>query len=222
MLLSLKMNYSRVVARKLLEIGAVGFTTSDPIRFKSGILAPVYVDNRIFPTHVKAWRTVIRGFKNFIKVEKIKFDVIAGIESAGIPHSATLGYVLNKPSVFIRKKTKGHGTKKSVEGGKVTGQHALLVEDHVTMGTSSLHGVEVLRQLGATVTDCLAITHYPFPSSRQAFAKAKVRLHVLTSFEDIFTAAVKKKMIDQQTVAVVKNWISDPWAWTKQHEADLK
>ncbi|HEX9817636.1 MAG TPA: orotate phosphoribosyltransferase [Patescibacteria group bacterium] len=216
------MNYSRVIARKLLEIGAVGFTTSTPIRFKSGILAPVYVDNRIFPAHVKAWRTVIRGFKNFVDTEKIKFDVIAGIESAGIPHSATLGYVLNKPSVFIRKKTKDHGTKKSIEGGEVTGKRVLLVEDHVTMGTSSLHGVEVLREVGATVTDCLAITHYAFPSSRQAFAEARVKLHVLTSFEDIFAAAMERKMINKQMVGIVKTWMGEPWAWTKKHEADLK
>ncbi len=37
------------VARALLDIGAVVFTPHAPVTFKSGIISPVYVDNRRLP-----------------------------------------------------------------------------------------------------------------------------------------------------------------------------
>ncbi len=143
------MDFSKEVAKSLIAIGAVGFRPDDPVLFKSGILAPVYVDNRKFPFFPGAWKLVIEGFKKCIETEVIQFDVIAGIEAAGIPHSSALGFFMQQPSVFVRKEVKDHGTKKRVEGGEVQGKKVLLVEDLVTMGTSSLSGVHALpRRFG--------------------------------------------------------------------------
>ena len=58
----------------------------------------------------------------------------SGVEAAGIPHSAALGFYLKKPSVFVRKQVKEHGTKKMVEGGDVAGRKVLLIEDLVSLG----------------------------------------------------------------------------------------
>ena len=104
------------------------------------------------------------------------FDVIGGIEAAGIPHSAALGFATAMPSIFIRKEAKEHGTKKRVEGGNVTGKRVLLVEDLVTTGMSSLSGVEALRAEGAIVEDCLAIISYGFPGRKEKFAAAGVTI----------------------------------------------
>ena len=98
------MNSQMAIARALLKINAVGFSVAHPIAFTSGLLSPVYVDNRKFPFWPEQWRVVIEGFQQKIEEEKIEFDVIAGIETAGIPHSSALAYVLKKPSVFVRKK----------------------------------------------------------------------------------------------------------------------
>src|SRR5258708_40166800 len=146
------MSYQNTIASSLLEIGAFKFQPAKPLTYKFGLKAPVYVDNRCFPFYPAHWRKVIKGFNNLIQKNSLSFDVVAGIETAGIPHSAALGFFLQKSSAFVRKQTKDHGTKKRVEGGDVTGKKVLLIEDHITTGGSSLSGVEALRNEVGIVT----------------------------------------------------------------------
>lgn len=196
------------VARALLDIGAVGFNPQQPITFKSGIKSPVYVDNRRLPFHPAHWRVVIDGFRALIEREKIAFDVVAGIEAAGIPHSAALAYTSDIPSVFVRKQPKEHGTRSRIEGGDVANMRVLLVEDLVTTGGSSLSGVAALREAGAVVEHCFAIISYGFSEALSAFEDAKVHLHTLTTFDDILRAAE-----DSIEIAAVEDWLRDPYGW---------
>ena len=204
------------VTEALLDIGGVGFRLNDPILFKSGILSPVYCDNRTFPFWPEKWRQVIEGFAALIKREGLSFDVIGGIEAAGIPHSAALGYATGQPSIFIRKQAKEHGKRNRIEGGDVAGKRVLLVEDLVTTGGSSLSGVAALREAGATVTDCLAIISYGFTEAREAFAAAGVRLHTLTNFEAVLASAIHRGTLDANGAAEVRKWLSDPHGWSGQ------
>ncbi len=204
---------AKKIALALIDMGAVGIDKQHPLTFKSGMVSPIYVDNRNFPFHPEAWRLVIEGFAKTIERENIKFDVIGGIESAGIPHSAALGYALKKPSVFIRKETKDHGTKKMVEGGEVKGKTVLLIEDLVTTGGTSLRGVQSLRNEGAVVNDCLAITNYGFEESTLAFGNAGVKLHFLTSVQTIVEEGHAMKKFSDEQVAAFQAWVKDPYHW---------
>lgn len=204
------------VAEALLDVDGVGFRPDAPVTFKSGIVSPVYCDNRRFPFWPKQWAVVIRGFEKLIAADGIVFDVLGGIEAAGIPHSAALGFAMARPSVFIRKEAKGHGMKKRVEGGDVAGKRVLLVEDLVSMGISSIAGVEALRAEGAVVTDCLVIISYGFAEAREAFAKAGVTLHALTTFEEVLEVAVARKVMDESAAGEVRDWLGDPHGWAKR------
>lgn len=201
------------MAGTLLDIEAVVFTPGDPITFKSGIKSPVYVDNRRLPFWPAQWQVVIEGFRDLIALRGITYHVIAGIEAAGIPHSAALAYLTRTPSVFVRKQAKEHGTRSRVEGGDVSGKRVLLIEDLVTTGGSSLAGVEALREAGADVQDCLCITSYGFPEARRAFDAAKVRLHPLTPFATIVIEASKRGLFGQPELATLEDWIRDPHGW---------
>ena len=207
-----------LVARALLDIGAVGFTPEHPITFKSGILSPVYVDNRRQPYWPDAWASVIDGFQALIAEQAIPFDVLAGIETAGIPHSAALSYAMRRPSVFVRKQPKEHGTRNRVEGGVVAGKRVLLVEDLVTTGGSSLSGVEALRAEGAVVTDLLSIVSYGFQEANDAFEGAGVRLHTLTSFPVIVAQALATGRFDASVTRVVDDWLADPAGWVTRRD----
>lgn len=209
---------TNTIAQALLKISAVGFNPDQPFRFKSGMLSPVYVDNRRLPFHPTEWKIILDGFSQLITAKKLRFDCIAGIETAGIPHSAALGLTLQKPSIFVRKKPKEHGTKKGVEGGDVSEKQVLLLEDHVSTGLSSLTGVENLRSAGAHVTDCIAITKYAFPEATRAFAEKNVNLHTLTTFEVILDCALDQKLLTAAQRTSVESWLADPWKWTRHHE----
>jgi orotate phosphoribosyltransferase len=210
---------ARSVAEAMLAIGAVSFVPSLPVTFKSGIVSPVYCDGRKLPFAPAAWHTVIAGFETLIAEQGIAFDVLGGIETAGIPHSAALAFAMERPSIFIRKAAKEHGLKRRVEGGDVTGTRVLLVEDVVTTGGSSLSGVEALRSEGAVVTDCLAILRYDFAQATENFGAAGVRLHTLTTFAELLDAAVANGYVDAAGEATLREWLLQPETWAARRGA---
>ncbi len=140
--------------------------------------------------------------------------MIAGIAAGGIPHSAALAYTLKKPSVFVRKEAKEHGTRGQIEGGDVSGKRVLLVEDMVTTGGSSLAGVEALRAAGASgrLTACVS-PRTVLPKRLQAFEAAGVRLYPLAPFSTIVTEASKMGLFDQDALALIEAWMRDPHHW---------
>ena len=206
------------IAVVLLSIGAVGFDPYNPITFRSGIQSPVYTDNRSLPYYPNRWRRVINGFERVIIAHKLDYDVIAGVATGGIPHSSALAFRLARPSVFIRKEAKQHGSQKMIEGGDVAGLKVLLVEDLVTTGGSSLAGVAILRQAGATVTDCLAISSYGFEQAEQNFANAEVNLHALTNFDAIWQYARAKLSLPEDVIQSVDAWQANPYEWEPLRE----
>jgi orotate phosphoribosyltransferase len=120
--------------------------------------------------------------------------------------------------VFIRKAVKEHGTKRRVEGGDVYGKHVLLIEDLVTTGSSSLAGVEALREEGAVVTDCVAIVSYRFREAEEQFENAGVQLHTLTSFGEILELARRREIVSDADAQSVAGWLHDPHGWAaNQH-----
>lgn len=208
---------SEAVARALIEIGAVGFSPQNPITFKSGIVSPVYVDNRRLPYHPAQWQVVIAGFKQIIETDAIEFDVIAGVAVGGVPHSSALGYAMQHPSVFVRKEAKGHGKGQRVEGGDIDGKTVLLVEDLVTTGGSSLSGVEALRAEGAVVDTLIAIVSYGFKEAKDNFEQASVTLKTLTNFETILQVALEMEKFGQAEHDIIADWFSDPHGWASRH-----
>jgi orotate phosphoribosyltransferase len=208
----------REIAAALLAIDGVGFRPNAPITFKSGIQSPVYCDNRRFPFWPAEWTKVIRGFEAMIATHGIVADAIGGVEAAGIPHSAALGFAMQKPSVFIRKEAKGHGTKKRVEGGDVAGLRVVLVEDLVTTGMSSMAAIQALREEGAIVTDLLAIIRYNFPEATELFAKEGVTLHAATDFETVLAVAQQQGVLTAEDASVVADWLREPWGWAQRQD----
>jgi orotate phosphoribosyltransferase len=210
---------TRTVARALLDIAAVRFTPRQPVTFKSGIVSPVYVDNRRLPYHPAAWQTIITGFQHLIQQQSIAHDVIAGVAVGGVPHSSALAYALNQPSVFVRKAAKSHGTGQRVEGGDVQHKTILLIEDLVTTGGSSLDGVQALREAGAAVSDVLAIVSYGFDEAVRNFAGADVTLHTLTDFDTLLEEALARNLFNNQDAELIRAWFADPHNWQKRQNS---
>lgn len=206
---------SRAIASVLLKREAVALRPSKPFVWASGIRSPIYCDNRILLSYPKARDGIIRGFIALIRKHKIRFDAIAGIATAGIPHAAILADRLNKPLLYVRSAPKAHGKGNQIEGRFEKGSRVLVIEDLVSTGKSSLEAIGALRKAGARVSDCLAIFSYGFPSSQKAFRKAGCRLTTLTGLKELLEVAVVLKKIAPSDLALVRRFSENPGGWIK-------
>ncbi len=204
---------SASVARALLAIDSLNITPDAPVTFKSGIHAPVYIDNRRLIFFPAQWHVIIEACLSWLHSGYFTADVIAGVETSGIPHSSAFAFNARLPSVFVRKQAKGHGLKQRVEGGNVENQRVLLVEDMVSTGESSLSAIDALRDSGAVVTDCLAIITYGFPDTFARFDAAGVRLHTLTTFTTLLEEATRAGKLSPDHETIIRTWWANPHEW---------
>ena len=82
---------------------------------------------------------------------------LAGMEIGGIPLATALSIKTGLPFVIVRKTAKGHGITRQIEGHLSKGDTVTLIEDVVTTGGQSIHGVEILRAAGAVVKDVICV-----------------------------------------------------------------
>ena len=106
------------IAEILLKVNAVMLRTKPPFRWASGILSPIYTDNRILMSYPKEREFIISSMIKAIKSNKIRFDGFAGTATAGIPWAAWLAQKLSKPMVYVRSEAKDHRKKNLIQGKK--------------------------------------------------------------------------------------------------------
>lgn len=206
-----------ILAERLLSYGSVSFLTNKPMRLKSGLITPIYVDNRTLTSHPDAWHDIVETLASRIDQLKLDFDVIAGVEGAGVSHSAALAYRLYKPSIFVRSEAKTYGDHSRIEGGDIKGKRVLLIEDHISTGLSLLSAVEALKAEGAEVTDCLAITSFGIDETNKLFAKQNVTCHEMLPFAKVLDKAIELGKITTEERVQLEDWLANPWTWAARH-----
>lgn len=202
-------------AKTLLKLKAVTLRTNPPYRWVSGILAPIYTDNRIIMSYPKEREKIIKGFIKIIEENRIKVDVIAGIATSGIPYAAWIAEELSLPMVYVRKKTKDYGKESLIEGRLEKGKNAIIIEDLISTGGSTINGVEAVRLAGCKVDYCLAIFTYELEKAKKSFEKAKAKLITLTNFTTLVNVAVKEKYLSKEEKENVLKWAKNPEQWGK-------
>ncbi|MBK8026790.1 MAG: hypothetical protein IPK19_36740 [Chloroflexi bacterium] len=202
---------SAEVARTLLDIGAVGLTPEEPVTFKSGIEAPIFVDSRRLTFHPEAFKVVVHEFLTRLRAGDFEAEVVAGVETSGIPYSAVFAYAAGLPSVFVRKPIADRPSKRRIVGGEITGKRVLLVEDMISTGENSLAAIESLRQRGgALVTDCVTLVSYGFPEAIERFNAAGVRLHCLADLSTVVNEAVGVGNVTPEQAVTILRWLENP------------
>ena len=64
---------------------------------------------------------------------------------------------LDVKGFIVRKEAKGHGTQSLVEGPLAEGDRAVIIEDVVTTGSSSMKAIDAVRAMGCTVDRVFAL-----------------------------------------------------------------
>ena len=204
------------VAELLLKAGAVILRPQKPFKFSSGILSPIYCDNRLLLSKPNERKLLRDLYVKKIKKEEIDVDVIAGIATASIPWAALVAEKLKKPMIYIRKEAKDHGRENLIEGGLEPGQKVLVIEDLVSTGGTSLASVAAARKEGAVVEKCLAIFTYELDIAKKGFEEAKCQLLTLSRFSTLVKVAAKKGYIKKEEIAMLKEWNKNPAEWGKK------
>ena len=170
------------LAKRALKIQAIKINPERPFQWASGYFMPIYNDNRMLLYDPSTRKLIAEGFSQIIKRKKIKFDVVAGTSTAGIPHAETLADLLEKPMIYIRDKPKDHGLRNQIEGidsnKNLFGLEAIVVEDLVSTGGSSLKAVHAVRNARGKVRFMFSIFNYGFPEIEQEFREEEVKYRV--------------------------------------------
>ncbi len=201
------------VAHLLLEIQAVAIKPTDPFTYTSGMVSPIYCDNRLIISYPEKREQIAQAFVDVIKDKGLEFDTIGGPATGAIPHAAWVAEKLGIPMIYIRGKAKGHGKQNQVEGVLTKGQRVLIIEDHISTGGSSLDAAEAVREQGGIVTDCIAISTYEMEAATNGFADAGIQLFTLTNFTALVDAAVETNAISADQQELVLSWNKDPQNW---------
>ena len=207
---------SEDIAKILIDIKSVNFSFNEHYTLTSGLKSPVYVDCRKIISYTKERDYIINKAIKYFENNKIDSDIISGGETAGIPYAAFISQHLNKPMIYIRKKPKGFGINKQIEGKFNKHQTTLLVEDLATDGGSKVIFVNALREAGLIVKDIFVIFHYDiFEYKKSDLFKLNVKIHSLCTWKDIINIIKIKKLYSTKQITSLENFLYNPEKWRK-------
>jgi orotate phosphoribosyltransferase len=168
-----------LVRQKALKFG--DFTLA------SGRKATYYLDGKQVTLDATGARLVAEGMLDLLAAGPMP-AAVGGMAIGADPITAavvTMSSVRNTPlaGFLVRKESKGHGTNQYIEGPVKPGQTAIIVEDVVTTGGSSLQAIERVEAFGMKVLGVLAVIDR-LEGGAQAFAKRGYSLASLLTIRD--------------------------------------
>ena len=209
---------SEEIAKILVDIKSVNFSFKNYFTLTSGLKSPVYVDCRKIISFTEERDFIINKSIQYLNEKGISNELIAGGETAGIPYAAFISQKLKKPMIYIRKKPKGFGINKQIEGQFNKNQSTLLVEDLATDGGSKITFVNAIREAGLIVKDIFVIFYYDiFDFQKSDLSKLNVNIHTLCTWKNIITYLDKNNVYTESEINSLKEFLNDPQGWRKKN-----
>ena len=153
----------------------------------SGAKATYYLDCRKLTLDSEGANVIASGILDTMGDELP--DAVGGMAIGADPITAaviTCAWQQGKPlkGFIVRKEAKAHGTGKQVEGPVESGQTAVMVEDVITTGGSSLRAIDHAREFGLTVDRIIAIVDRG-ENSAEIFANVGVKFTALVHVSEL-------------------------------------
>lgn len=201
------------LAEYLLQIKAVSFSPEKPYTWASGWKSPIYCDNRLAISDPESRTFIKRKLAKLIKERYPDAEIIIGVATAGISPGVLCADRLALPFAYVRSSPKEHGKGNQIEGLWHKGQKAVVVEDLISTGKSSLKTVEVVRQCGLDVLGLAAIFTYGFEEAEDNFRKAHCPFYTLGDYNTTIKAARDMGYIKKSDMENLKQWRVKPAEW---------
>jgi uridine monophosphate synthetase len=159
----------------------------------SGLVSPIYVDLRILPSYPDAMAVVAEELSKVVK--KLKVDIVAGAETAGIPLSTAISLKTKIPMIYVRKRPKSYGRGEQTEGVMEKGAKVVLIDDMATNAYSKLKFIEGIKHSEGVVEDVLIVLDRE-QGGVEALAEKGVKLHSLITLKELLEYMKSKNLID--------------------------
>ncbi|MBL5766644.1 orotate phosphoribosyltransferase [Heyndrickxia sporothermodurans] len=211
----MEMTNSNLIAEQLLSIEAVFLKPNDPFTWSSGILSPIYCDNRLTLSYPSLRKEIAKGLSELITTHFPDVEIIAGTATAGIPHAAWVSDQLQLPMCYVRSKAKAHGKGNQIEGKVSEGKKVVVVEDLISTGGSVITAVDALRSAGCEVLGVVSIFTYELAKGKEQLKEAKIPAYSLATYSDLIDVALQKGVIIEEDLETLKEWRENPTDWKK-------
>lgn len=180
----------RDIAKALLSIQAVFLRPEDPFTWASGIKSPIYCDNRLTLTAPKVRTLIEEALVEVINEFYPNVEVLMGTSTAGIPHAAIVGHLMDLPAGYVRGGKKDHGRSNQIEGKLSEGEKVVVIEDLISTAGSCCETVETLRKAGADVLGVASIFTYGMKKGLENLAAHNIENHSLSDLDTLVEVAV--------------------------------
>lgn len=187
--------------------------------WKCGIVAPCGCDCRSLNGFPKVRRSIDGALEKAMKSTFPAVDYIIGVANAGIPWAKTLAEHLNLPLAYVRSEPKAMGKGHLVECSPKGGQHAIIIEDVVVSGQSTINAIHAIHnETDVKVRGVLSIVNWNFQSMRKLLSTYDVC--ALTSYPFILSCAFQEGLIDEEGYRQLMTFYQNPQehSWAKYYE----
>ncbi len=203
----------KTIAELLLDIKAVTINVEAPYHYSSGIISPIYCDNRLIISCLEERKVIIDTFLEIIETLDTAPDVIAGTATAAIPFAAWVSSRLDLPMVYARSGQKGYGKEHRVEGILTAGQKVLFTEDLVTTGGGVLKAAEDVVKFDVDVIGVVTIFEYGLPAATEGFQHAGLPKWSMADFVTVLDVMSERGELTDDDREIAMDWQSDPRGW---------
>jgi orotate phosphoribosyltransferase len=183
----------------LIETKAFQFSPTPIFTLASGAKSDVYVDCRIALSYPEARRAVgeLMLERTHASGAGAREAAVGGLLIGAFPIAIAVSDAAYRKDgslirVFVvRKEPKQHGLKKLIEGAVSPGDHALIVDDVVTSGGSTIEAIRRSREFGLEVTRAVAIIDREEQEGRAKIEAEGVAFEALCTLRDLRRAGVR-------------------------------
>ena len=211
--MSLELTTSSKIANYLLQIKAIKLETEKPFQWSSGIYSPIYCDNRIVLSFPKIRKLVCDCFVEIIKKKYNDTELVAGVATGGIGMGMLIAEKLDLPFVYVRPQAKKHGRKNQIEGLIKKNIKAIVIEDLISTGKSSLNAVDALKKEKVNVIGLISLFSYELEDAMKNISKSGLNYCSLSNFSDLIKIALSTNYINTKQKEEIFKWRLNPQKW---------
>jgi orotate phosphoribosyltransferase len=172
----------------LVETQSFKFSETPTFALASGVLSRYYVVCKVGLSYPE-FRKIIGEM--FLERVREPVHAVGGLEIGAYPIATAVsdaayrrgGQVIR--AFVVRKKPKPHGMQQTVDGDVAKGSNAVIVDDVITSGKSTIEAIEKSRAAGLVVTQAIAIIDREEQGGRQNIEALGVKFDALCTLREL-------------------------------------